>query len=116
MSMKRDLYKGARRTAVRRRLTAVLAAAGLLAAPAAFPAAVPAAADRLVTGPAASDAKDDLSAAVSAADDTASVPAAGGAETAKWAVYLYLVPLMYLFTKRRWFEDRAAAAQGRSAG
>ena len=90
MSMKRDLYKGARRTAVRRRLTAVLAAAGLLAAPAAFPAAVPAAADRLVTGPAASDAKDDLSAAVSAADDTASVPAAGGAETAKWAVYVYL--------------------------
>ena len=39
-----------------------------------------------------------------------------GAGAVPWAVYLYLVPLMYLFTKRRWFKDRAAAAQGRSAG
>ncbi len=28
-----------------------------------------------------------------------------------WSVYLYLVPLCYLFTKRRWFADRARAGE-----
>ena len=28
-----------------------------------------------------------------------------------WASYLYLVPICYLFTKKRWFADKAPAAE-----
>lgn len=32
-----------------------------------------------------------------------------GISTLPWAFYMYLVPICYLFTKRRWFPDKASA-------
>ena len=32
-----------------------------------------------------------------------------GISTLPWAFYMYLVPTCYLFTKRRWFPDKASA-------
>ena len=31
-----------------------------------------------------------------------------------WSMYLYLIPLCYIFTKKRWFADRARAAKAPS--
>lgn len=37
-----------------------------------------------------------------------------GLEALPWAVYLYLVPLCYFFTKGHWFENKVSCAKGRA--